>query len=160
MRKFKELFYRQKFGKNRRAEMETAEKRTGRGKKAAFLLAAALLLAVFCTGCEGKQKEENEASGSGEYQIYYLDASGLKLSPCSYETETEDTEQLLGELAGQLLTTPADTEYQPALTDKTKLLGMKKNDNVLYLDFSKEYNSMEPIREIRITQKRVIPMYW
>ena len=111
MRKFKELFYRQKFGKNRRAEMETAEKRTGRGKKAAFLLAAALLLAVFCTGCKGKQKEENEASGSGEYQIYYLDASGLKLSPCSYETETEDTEQLLGELAGQLLTPPADTEY-------------------------------------------------
>ena len=45
--------------------METAEKRTGRGKKAAFLLAAALLLAVFCTGCKGKQKEENEASGSG-----------------------------------------------------------------------------------------------
>ena len=70
--------------------METAEKRTGRGKKAAFLLAAALLLAVFCTGCKGKQKEENEASGSGEYQIYYLDASGLKLSPCSYETETEE----------------------------------------------------------------------
>ena len=34
------------------------------------------------------------------------------------------------------------------ITDKTKLLGMKKNDNVLYLDFSKEYNSMEPIREI------------
>ena len=128
--------------------MKTAEKRTGRGKKAAFLLAAALLLAVFCTGCKGKRKEENEASGSGEYQIYYLDASGLKLSPCSYKTETEDTEQLLGELAGQLLTPPADTEYQPALTDKTKLLGMKKNDNVLYLDFSKEYNSIEPIREI------------
>ena len=65
MRRFKELFYRQKFGKNRRAEMKTAEKRTGRGKKAAFLLAAALLLAVFCTGCKGKRNEENEASGSG-----------------------------------------------------------------------------------------------
>ena len=104
--------------------MGTAEKRSGRGKKTALLLAAAFLLAVFFTGCKGKEKEENEASSQGEYQIYYLDASGLKLSPCSYETETEDTEQLLGELAGQLLTPPADTEYQPA------------------------YNSMEPIREI------------
>ena len=79
--------------------MGTAEKRSGRGKKTALLLAAAFLLAVFFTGCKGKEKEENEASSQGEYQIYYLDASGLKLSPCSYETETEDTEQLLGELA-------------------------------------------------------------
>lgn len=128
--------------------MELSRKGAGRLKKTVRLLAAAVFLAALCTGCKGKQKEGDEAFGQGEYQIYYLDASGLKLSPCSYETDTEDTEQLLGELAGQLLAPPADTEYQPVLTEKTQLLGMKKNDNVLYLDFSKEYNSMEPIREI------------
>lgn len=128
--------------------MGTAGKGSGRQKRTVRLLAAVLLLAALCTGCGEKQQEGEAAAREGEYQIYYLDSSGIKLRACSYETETEDTEQLLGELAGQLLTAPADTEYQPVLTEKTKLLGMKKNDNVLYLDFSKEYNSMEPIREI------------
>lgn len=128
--------------------MKTAGTGFRRRKKIKWFLTAALLLAVLCTGCGKKQEEGDETARQGAYQIYYLDASGLKLSSCSYETETEDTEQLLGELAGQLLTPPADAEYQPVLTKKTMLLGMKKNDNVLYLDFSKEYNSMEPIREI------------
>ncbi len=128
--------------------MKTAGTGFRRRKKIKWFLTAALLLAALCTGCGKKQEEGDETARQGAYQIYYLDASGLKLSSCSYETETEDTEQLLGELAGQLLTSPADTEYQPVLTEKTMLLGMKKNDNVLYLDFSKEYNSMEPIREI------------
>lgn len=128
--------------------MGTAGKKSGKLRKTAVCLTAVFLLAALSTGCGRKEKKGDETASRGEYQIYYLDASGLKLSPYSYEADAEDTEQLLGELAGKLLVPPADTEYQPVLTEKTQLLGMKKNDNILYLDFSKEYNSMEPVREI------------
>ena len=84
-----------------------------KGKTRRLLAAVLLLVAVLSVGC-GKEREKEEAKGKeeGVYQIYYLDSSGLGLNACEYRTETTELEQLVGELAGQLLAAPADTEYQ------------------------------------------------
>lgn len=120
-----------------------------KGKTRRLLAAVLLLVAVLSVGC-GKEREKEEAKGKeeGVYQIYYLDSSGLGLNACEYRTETTELEQLVGELAGQLLAAPADTEYQPVLSDRVQLLDITKSDNILYLNFSKDYDSMDPVREI------------
>lgn len=120
-----------------------------KGKARRLLAAVLLLVAVLSVGC-GKEREKEEAKGKeeGVYQIYYLDSSGLGLNACEYRTETTELEQLVGELAGQLLAAPADTEYQPVLPDRVQLLDITKSDNILYLNFSKDYDSMDPVREI------------
>lgn len=127
-------------------------KKTGR-KRAVLAAVLFLLAAAVFAGC-GKQEEEGNRSGkggegeAGAYQIYYLDPSGLELRALEYRTETSQPDQLVGELAGQLLAAPADSDCQPALADKVQLLDIKKNDNILYLNFSKDYSAMEPVREV------------
>lgn len=108
-----------------------------------FLIALFLLAA---TGCN--RKEGPALSQAGVYKIYYLNPSRTKLVSVDYSTKTEEQEKLIGELAGQLLKAPADPDYQDVLGDQVTILDMKKEDNVLYLNFSKEYTALKPTREI------------
>lgn len=118
-----------------------------RGRKGRLLPVFALcLLILLCSGC--KKKEEPSVPQAGVYQIYYLNSARTKLVSVDYATKTKDQEKLIGELAGQLLKAPADPDYQDVLGDKVTILDMKKEDNVLYLNFSKEYTAMKPTREI------------
>ena len=116
-------------------------------KRRNLCLFALIFLAavIFCAGC-GRRKNRHE--GWTGYQIYYLDSSGHKLEKYEYETKTTDAEELAGELAGQMLTAPEGTDYQPVLVDQAELLDITQDGNILYLNFSKAYNSMDSMREI------------
>jgi len=108
-------------------------------------------MAVFlmCAGiCGCGQKEKNQTPEDGTYRIYYLNSTRTKLASVEYKTETTDQETLIGELAGQILAAPDNPDYQAALGEKVILLDIRKEENVLYLNFNKDYTAMKPTREI------------
>lgn len=114
--------------------------------KRLLYLMAVFLLCLGITGCG--QEEQSREPEEGSYRIYYLNSSRTKLASVEYKTETEDQETLIGELAGQLLAAPDNPDYQAALGEKVILLDMRKEDNVLYLNFNKDYTGMKTTREI------------
>ena len=102
-----------------------------------------------CAGiCGCGQKEKNQTPEDGTYRIYYLNSTRTKLASVEYKTETTDQETLIGELAGQILVAPDNPDYQAALGEKVILLDIRKEENVLYLNFNKDYTAMKPTREI------------
>lgn len=108
-----------------------------------------LLICLFCLGLFGCGKDHRTSEKPrGVYKIYYLNSSRTKLASSDYHTDTTDQEQLIGELAGQILAAPENPDYQVILSEKVILLDIKKEDNVLYLNFNKEYSSMKTTKEI------------
>lgn len=105
-----------------------------------------VLLILTATGC--RKEEPVPEIKSGEYNIFYLNSTRTKLAPMPFDTETTDQGTLIGELAGRILTIPENPDYQGIMGDRVKLLDIKRDDNVLYLNFNKEYMSMKPTREI------------
>lgn len=114
--------------------------------KRVYTLILILLLGAALSGC--KRNEPVPETGEGIYQVYYLNSSRTRLMPVAYETQTTTPETLIGELAGQMLAAPQDPDYQAILGEKVLLLDIKKDGNVLYLNFNKDYASMKPTREI------------
>ncbi|WP_138340691.1 GerMN domain-containing protein [[Clostridium] symbiosum] len=114
-------------------------------KRLLYLTAVFLMCAGIC-GCG--QKEKNQTPEDGTYRIYYLNSTRTKLASVEYKTETTDQETLIGELAGQILVAPDNPDYQAALGEKVILLDIRKEENVLYLNFNKDYTAMKPTREI------------
>ena len=114
-------------------------------KRLLYLTAVFLMCAGIC-GCG--QKEKNQTPEDGTYRIYYLNSTRTKLASVEYKTETTDQETLIGELAGQILAAPDNPDYQAALGEKVILLDIRKEENVLYLNFNKDYTAMKPTREI------------
>lgn len=109
-------------------------------------LISLIFLTLLLAGC--RKEEMPSELEEGTYRIYYMNSSRTKLASVEYKTETTDQEQLIGELAGQILAAPEHPDYQAVLADKVLLLDMSKEDNILYLNFNKDYNSMKPAREI------------
>lgn len=98
------------------------------------------------SGCH--KEETTPLAKEGGYKIYYLNSTRTKLLPVDYLTQTTDQETLIGELAGQILAAPEDPDYQKILNEKVVLIDIKREDNVLYLNFNKDYTGMKPTREI------------
>lgn len=108
-----------------------------------------LLLLGSCLGLAGCRREEKpRVLPDGTYRIYYLNQTRTKLTSVEYETDTTDPELLLEELGGQLEQVPENPDYQELLEENVELLGFRQEENILYLDFNKEYSSMKPSREI------------
>ena len=111
-----------------------------------FLLASVCLLAAGCG-----QKEEGrrqEPKKPGDYDIYYLDSSAMRLVPQTYHTDTEDIDQLISELMEQFLTVPKDLDCQTALAEPGSYQEFSREDRVIYLYFDAAYTSMKAEREI------------
>lgn len=109
----------------------------------ALLLGLAVLL--FC-GCQRKEQEINPEKGI--YRIYYLDQTRMKLSGMRYETEETDTDRIAKALLAQLLEIPDQPDYQAVLGDGAAVSEVFREDNILNLDFNKEYKNMKPTREV------------
>lgn len=108
-----------------------------------------ITICFLCTLLSGCSREQSQPHlGDGTYKIYYLNTSRTKLVPADYLTQTTDQETLIGELAGQILEAPEDPDFQAVLGDKVVLLDIKREENVLYLNFNKDYASMKATREI------------
>jgi len=117
--------------------------RTGCRLAALGLCLAAGILLSAC-----KKQEEASQPQDGKYRIYYLNSTRTKLASTGYETEAADPEQLIGELAGQILEAPDNPDYQAVLGEQVVLLDIQREDNILYFNFNKDYSTMKPSREI------------
>lgn len=104
------------------------------------------LMGFSMSGC--KKEEPLPETTEGAYKIFYLNSSRTKLMPFDYVTQTTDQETLIGELAGQILEPPKNPDYQGILGEKVVLIDIKRDDNVLYLNFNKDYTGMKATREI------------
>lgn len=117
--------------------------------KSVWRTAAWILAMVFlCQTLSACRGEESAETADSAYSIYYLDSTRTKLVSVPYETETEDQELLIGELAGQILKVPEDPDYQAILGDNVVLLDISRQNDILTLNFSKEYSGMKPAREV------------
>lgn len=110
------------------------------------LLFGLLVMCSLLCGCNKEMRMPNPEEGL--YRIYYLNQTRTKLAGVEYETETTDTERLVVELTEQLLTVPENPDYQAVLGEGVVFLGVSKEDNILNLNFNKEYSSMKPTREV------------
>lgn len=105
-----------------------------------------LLSCAFAAGCGKKERLANPSEGL--YRIYYLNPTRTKLASVEYETETTDLDRIVVELTEKLLTVPENPDYQAVLGEGVVFLGVTREDNILNLNFNKEYGSMKPTREV------------
>lgn len=114
-----------------------------------FKFTALFMIAVLglLTACG--RKEEQETIGK-TYDIYYVDKSETKIFSQSYQTQTEETENLLGELMDQLALAPERMEYNAPLGLNFAVRGYTLESGQLTLDFDEHYKEMDHIREILV----------
>ena len=78
-----------------------------------------------------------------------LNSTRTKLASVEYKTETTDQENINRGAGGpDSGGSPTIPDYQAALGEKVILLDIRKEENVLYLNFNKDYTAMKPTREI------------
>lgn len=106
-----------------------------------------LFLAVFgLCGCGKKERLSNPEAGL--FRIYYLNQTRTRLTSVEYETEAGDSERIVAELTEQILAVPENPDYQAVLEEGVVFLGVTREENILNLNFNKEYGSMKPTREV------------
>lgn len=109
---------------------------------AGFLLVLTVMVITACGS-------ENAVDGN-IYQIYYVNKEETKIYSAEYDSETQDTEALLGELLEQLGTTGERMEYIAPLAGDFELLGYTLDNGQLTLNFDEKYKKMDVIREILV----------
>lgn len=109
---------------------------------ASFLLVLTVMVITACGS-------ENAVDGN-IYQIYYVNKEETKIYSAEYDSETQDTEALLGELLEQLGTTGERMEYIAPLAGDFELLGYTLDNGQLTLNFDEKYKKMDVIREILV----------
>lgn len=116
--------------------------------KKIWTILVCMTLLLLSAGCQDRQ--EMGTLEGGNYQIYYLNTGGTRLSPREYQPEAgeEDMGALIEELMVQFGQVPADFDGQTALGDKVELQRYMLDGTVLYLYFNPNYMLMNPTREI------------
>lgn len=116
--------------------------------KKIWTILVCMTLLLLSAGCQDRQ--EMGTLEDGNYQIYYLNTGGTRLSPREYQPEAgeEDMGALIEELMVQFGQVPADFDGQTALGDKVELQRYMLDGTVLYLYFNPNYMLMNPTREI------------
>lgn len=123
-------------------------KSAGPVRRTGILLLLCFVIMIVLAGCSKKKEIYQSEAEDGTYQIYYLNSTRSGVVSTSYRTQTTDDDVLIGELAGQILKTPENPEYQAVLSDKVEFLDIHRNENVLTLNFNQEYAGMKASREI------------
>lgn len=126
-------------------------KKRRRGRRRALISAlisalTILMTGLLLTGCDGEIPAADP--GNGRYDIYLSTPAGTGLVRESYETKTTDPDALVEELMGQLRTSPADGDRQSIFPESVELRKLSLQEDVLTIDFSKEYLKMDKNREV------------
>lgn len=109
------------------------------------MLSFLLLAMMWLTGCSmgGKNQEDGAA-----YNIYYLNAAGSQLMGNEYRTETENKEELVGELLERMKHVPTNLECQSVIPERIEKITYRVEENVLYLYADANYALMNAVQEI------------
>lgn len=103
-----------------------------------------LLITIFYTACGSHSQPEK----GKRYEIYYVNNDETRTLSVEYSSETEDTEELLGELLGQLALVPAKFEYEAPLAGNFGLLGYSLENGQLTMNFEGSYREMDTVKEV------------
>ena len=106
-----------------------------------------LVCAMLLSGCK-ERETPSSAPEEGRYLVYYLNSSGVTLSPQEYEAVETRAEALADELMGQLIHVPKDLDCQTPLSEKVAYRECRLDGQMLYLYFDVNYVSMKPEQEI------------
>lgn len=108
-----------------------------------------LILCIFCLflllGCGRKG---SVPLAEDEYIIYYINTAMDTLVENRYIAQESEPDKLVEELMTELIDVPADVEALSALPDKVTYQGFSRDENVVYLNFDTNYQSMTAVREI------------
>lgn len=102
------------------------------------------ICSIWMAGC-GKQTEMEMGSS-----VYYLNKDATSIVPVEYEITGETIEKQVEELLMKLEETPEIVEYQSAVPENVTLLQYILDRKQLYLDFSKEYASLDKATEVLV----------
>ena len=105
-----------------------------------LLLMACMMLFVGCR----KQKEE---IGSA---IYYLNKEATSIVPVGYEITGETTEKKVEELLMKLEEIPEFVDYRRTIPENVTLLEYTLDRKQLYLNFSKDYLTLDKATEVLV----------
>ena len=106
------------------------------------------LLLIACTmlfvGC---RKEKEEAFGTA---IYYLNKEATSIVPVGYEITGETLEKKVEELLMKLEELPESVDYRRTIPENVTLREYILDRKQLYLDFSKEYLTLDKATEVLV----------
>lgn len=109
-----------------------------------WLCGCILLPVLLCTACGSQAQPENGKL----YNIYYVNNEETKTLTREYNSETEDTEELVAELLGQLALIPSKFEYEAPLAGDFGLLGYTLDNGQLTMNFDGYYKEMDTVKEV------------
>lgn len=103
-----------------------------------------VICAIWMMGCG---KEEETEIGSA---VYYLNKDATSIVPVAYEMTGETMEKQVEELLMKLEEPSEVVEYRSAVPENVALLQYTLDRKQLYLDFSKEYASLDKATEVLV----------
>lgn len=107
------------------------------------LLLAGMTGLLLMSGCK-REETEQESLSEGQYQIYYLDSTGMELATEVYTAAADgtETEELIGELLSAMGSPKEAAEHKSAVPQLTAQIDQRLTDEVLSVYFSDEYNKL------------------
>lgn len=122
---------------------------TGRSDiKRILFLVILVFMAACMTGCG--DNAQNNGSGGRTYSVYYVNNEETGIFSKSYQTATEDGQELLDELIGQLAVISEKKEYKAPLSGDIAILDYTWEGGQLALNFDEHYKEMDNIKEILV----------
>ena len=115
-------------------------------KSVSILLLAALICSLFA-GCSIETKIQSGTEES-KYSFYYLNASETVLKEEPYEPKEETTEFMVKDLMQKLGKKEVPDGGVSLLPEEVSINSYDVQDDLLVIDFSKEYSEMSKVREI------------
>ncbi len=117
----------------------------GNGYAAAYCCVTAVILLAVCMLCMGVisagAEQEDSAADSTAYHIYYKNAAGDELVSLDYTPSAETFNEILNELAAQLIASPSEKAVS-VLPEGVTLLSFTRGVDSLTVDLSSGYLSL------------------
>lgn len=111
-----------------------------------FLCLVMVAVLCLCTACAGRNAKQEGIA----YRIYYVSNDETKIVEREYVSGTTDTEEMIGEMLGQLAAVSEKMEYETPLASEVSVIGHTLDSGLLTLNFDQNYKNLFGIREILV----------
>ena len=115
-------------------------------KRISGVLLLALLVCTLFAGCSIETIQSKQEDS--KYNFYYLNTNETALKSETYEPKEETKEYMVKELIQMLGSTDVPEDGIGLLPENVSVSSYDLQDDVLVIDFSKEYSEMSKVREI------------
>lgn len=116
--------------------------------KRILYMAIIIVMAAGMTGCG--DDTQNSGNSGRTYSVYYVNNEETGIFSKSYQTATEDGQELLDELIVQLAVISEKKEYKAPLSGDIAILGYTLESGQLAINFDEHYKEMDSIKEILV----------